>query len=189
MRQPLLVHFVESLKRLAEEGLGPTRGRARLVRVEPLGQGGAPVVLDLAPDPELVRAVRVRFLTPTELKWRGTLAAQPEFPALFARIRDRLSSLAALYGRKPLEIDFKALGERAGRVIMVRSRMAHVSVTRRSSKTGQTHPIGGFTGEAEYRGELAEFVPYLRAAAWTGVGRQTVWGNGVIEVHPVKSAD
>lgn len=189
VRQPLLVHFIESLKRLAEEGLGPTRGRATLVRVESLGQGGTPVVLGLAPDPELVRAVLVRFLTPTELKWRGALAVQPEFPALFARVRDRLSSLAAFYGRKPLEIDFKALGERAGRVSMVHSQIAHVSVMRRSSRTGQTHPIGGFTGEAEYRGELAEFVPYLRAAGWTGVGRQTVWGNGVIEVHLLKPAD
>jgi hypothetical protein len=27
---------------------------------------------------------------------------------------------------------------------------------------------------------LAEFVPFLRAARWTGVGRQTVWGNGEI---------
>jgi hypothetical protein len=36
-------------------------------------------------------------------------------------------------------------------------------------------------GSAEYEGDLAEFVPYLRAARWAGVGRQTVWGNGEIE--------
>ena len=33
-----------------------------------------------------------------------------------------------------------------------------------------------------YRGDLAAFLPYLRAARWTGVGRQTVWGKGEIEV-------
>ncbi len=53
---------------------------------------------------------------------------------------------------------------------------------RRSSRTGQTHSIGGFIGEAEYEGDLREFVPFLRAAKWTGVGRQTVWGKGEIEV-------
>jgi len=53
-------------------------------------------------------------------------------------------------------------------------------VMRRSSRTGQTHTIGGFTGSAIYAGELTEFMPFLRAAWWTGVGRHTVWGNGVI---------
>ena len=45
------------------------------------------------------------------------------------------------------------------------------------------HSIGGFVGEAEYEGDLAEFVPYLRVAKWTGVGRQTVWGKGEVEVR------
>jgi CRISPR/Cas system endoribonuclease Cas6 (RAMP superfamily) len=56
-------------------------------------------------------------------------------------------------------------------------------VERRSSRTGQTHSIGGFVGEAEYEGDLAEFVPYLKAAKWVGVGRQTVWGKGEIDVR------
>jgi len=34
----------------------------------------------------------------------------------------------------------------------------------------------------EYEGDLTEFVPYLRAARWTGVGRQTAWGKGAIEI-------
>ena len=38
-------------------------------------------------------------------------------------------------------------------------------------------------GEVTYEGEIAEFMPYLRAARWVGVGRQTVWGKGVTEVR------
>jgi len=34
---------------------------------------------------------------------------------------------------------------------------------------------------AEYEGQLGEFIPYLEAAQWTGVGRQCVWGKG--EIH------
>jgi CRISPR/Cas system endoribonuclease Cas6 (RAMP superfamily) len=55
-------------------------------------------------------------------------------------------------------------------------------VSRRSGRTGQVHSIGGFTGEAVYEGALAEFVPWLRAARWVGVGRQTVWGKGDVRV-------
>ena len=82
----------------------------------------------------------------------------------------------------PLDIDFKGLGERAARVELRRSDLAWEQVKRKSGRTGQVHPIGGFTGEAEYAGHLAEFLPWLRAARWVGVGRQTVWGKGDVRV-------
>jgi CRISPR/Cas system endoribonuclease Cas6 (RAMP superfamily) len=56
-------------------------------------------------------------------------------------------------------------------------------VDRLSSRTGQRHPLGGFVGEAEYEGELGEFLPYLRLGKWVGVGRQTVWGKGELELQ------
>jgi hypothetical protein len=62
----------------------------------------------------------------------------------------------------------------------VRSELRQVTVARRSGRTGQRHGIGGFVGFAEYEGDLAEFVPYLEAAHWTGVGRHCTWGNGEI---------
>ncbi len=120
--------------------------------------------------------VRVRFLTATELKGAG----RPEFGVLLARIRDRVSTLRELYGEGPLAIDFKAFGERASRVSMTRCELAPVASERISRGTGQRHSLGGFTGFAEYEGDLAEFVPYLEIARWTGVGRQTVWGKGEI---------
>jgi hypothetical protein len=43
--------------------------------------------------------------------------------------------------------------------------------------------LGGFVGEADYTGDLTEFLPYLRAAQWTGVGRQTTWGKGAIALQ------
>jgi hypothetical protein len=168
--------FGAAFRRLGETGLGPGRGRAALV--ETAARENPPVVeIDLAPG-EPVESIRVAFLTPTELKG----ADRPEFGALFARVRDRIGTLRALYGAGPLAIDFRAIGERAARVEMVRADLRHESVERRSSRTGQSHPLGGFTGSAEYRGALGEFVPWLRAAAYTGVGRQTVWGKGAIAV-------
>ena len=122
--------------------------------------------------------VTVRFETPTELKAGGATVEQPEFGVLAARIRDRISTLRALYDDGPLTLDFRQFGERAARIRMTRCDIQHVEAYRRSGRTGQIHSLGGFTGEAEYEGDLAEFVPYLRAAQWTGVGRQTAWGKG-----------
>jgi hypothetical protein len=71
---------------------------------------------------------------------------------------------------------------------MTRSELRQVEATRRSSRTGQLHGIGGFVGVAEYEGQLGEFIPYLEAAQWTGVGRQCVWGKGELRLEiPVVS--
>jgi hypothetical protein len=143
--------------------------------------GTEPVRLPLSVAKDRVCRVRVHFLTPTELKG----AEKPEFGILLARIRDRVSILRELYGDGPLAIDFKAFGERASRVSMTRCELASVAAERSSRATGQRHSLGGFTGVAEYEGDLAEFLPYLEIARWTGVGRQTVWGKGEIAYEPL----
>lgn len=123
--------------------------------------------------------VRVTFLSPTEMKGQKT----PEFGPMFARIRDRISTLRALYGPGPLEIDFKAMGTRATAIRMTHFEMYPVANERTSRGTGQRHPLSGFVGFAEYEGDLTEFIPYLQIAGYTGVGRQTVWGKGEISVE------
>ena len=177
MRDPPIDSLAQAFGQLAAEGLGPGRGRAELTGVSQPD----PMELSLDPLPDPVDHVRVKFVTPTELKSGRTLAEQPDFLTLASRIRDRLSTLRDLYDDGPLPIDFRAFGKRAARIRMTQCRIAPVAAARRSSRTGQTHSIGGFAGAAEYEGDLTEFIPYLHAARWTGVGRQTVWGKGEIE--------
>lgn len=191
-------YLVMTFAQLAQEGLGRGRRRVELTAVTRLDARGEPAELiyeagstqgnepaPLAPNlntPEgQVSRLRVRFVTPTELKCGNEIAERPEFGILAARARDRISALTTFYGDGPLAIDFHAFGERARLVKMTRCEIERVDIRRRSSRTGQVHPIGGFVGEAEYEGSLGEFAPYLQAAYWTGVGRQTVWGKGAIE--------
>lgn len=197
-RPELMGAIRAAFQQLGEAGLGPGRGRATLRRVERIGidesswemaaEPGPPSVVSLDPEPaeRAVRRVRLRFLTPTELKGGSEPGAvpgrRPEFGVLFARLRDRISTLRALYGAGPLEVDFRGLGARARAVELISSHLNWTTARRRSSRTGQSHPLGGFIGEAEYAGELGEFMPWLRAARWTGVGRQTVWGKGDMRV-------
>jgi hypothetical protein len=196
----VLTYFVLTFAALAREGIGPRRGKADLQRVcrialdavpeqtlyESSGQTMAgsvePASLDLNTPACAPRKIRVNFLSPTELKHGHRVINRPEFPILFGRIRDRISALRKLYGDGPLDIDFQASGVRASAVRMTRCVGRRVEAERRSSRTGQRHSIGGFVGMAEYEGNLAEFLPYLEAARWTGVGRQSVWGKGEIAV-------
>ncbi len=184
---------IRVFKELANRGFGPRSSRVELTGVtrvdRPAGPvDSAPLALSLKRREEDVSGVAVEFRTPTELKNAGEIAATPEFPILFRRIRDRVTTLRSLYGDGPLAIDFRGMAKRAEGVRIVRSALEHVEVSRRSSRTGETHGIGGLAGRVEYAGELTEFLPWLEAAEWTGVGRHTVWGNGEIRVISVPAS-
>jgi hypothetical protein len=201
VRDPALPYFALAFAQLARDGLGPGRGLAELTSVDQLDLNeetvarvfagdksrmrdlAAPNIMELSPAPERVTRVRVRFVTPTELKAGSQVVERPEFGILLGRLRDRISTLRAFYGAGPLEIDFRAMGERAAQVRMTRCDLQQTQVDRLSSRTGQRHPLAGFVGEAEYEGDLSEFLPYLKAGRWVGVGRQTVWGKGELEVR------
>jgi len=177
----VLPYLAEAFRQLGEEGLGPGRRKAVLTDAGSV----PPIVLSLSPAMGAVRRLRVNFLTPTELKQDGDTVDRPEFRVLAERVRDRLSTLRGLYQGGPLQMDFRVFGERAARVEMTRCAICPVTVMRRSSRTGQVHSLGGFRGWAEYAGDLTEFLPFLQAAQFTGVGRQTVWGKGELSVEHI----
>ena len=177
LRAPLIETFVRVFSEWATTGLGPRRGRVELFEPPP----PTCINLDLTAAPSAVSKCSVAFQTPTELKGNPANDRMP-FGVLFARIRDRISTLSGLYGEGPLPIDFQAMAERANNVRTVKCDLHYQNVVRRSSRTGAVHSIGGVEGQVDYEGELAEFVPWLNAARYTGVGRHTVWGNGQIEV-------
>jgi hypothetical protein len=171
--QPLLV----GVNVFAADAVEPLK--EALLKLGAISIESEPVTLSLVDTGEAVAGLRVSMVTPTELKG----GPQPAFHVLFARVRDRVSTLRALYGDGPLEIDFRAMGTRAKDIRLMRCELRHVLAQRSSSRTGQTHALNGFIGTMEYEGALSEFLPLLRAAEWTGVGRQTVWGKGQIVVE------
>jgi|YelNatPaOPRAMG01_1025707.scaffolds.fasta_scaffold21274_3 hypothetical protein len=122
--------------------------------------------------------VTVRFLTPTYLRAGGETISQPEFHHVFKRLRDRVNALRTFFGKGPLEIDFRGLGERSERIRTVSARVEWVERFRTSSKTHQRHELSGFVGEVSYEGELAEFLPWLIAGELLHVGKHAAWGNG-----------
>jgi len=190
--EKVLPYFVLAFRALVDAGVGPARGRAILSSVEELPTGTSVydgkrlrdralpgIEFNVSESTgESARALRVKFLTPTELKTGGEIIDRPEFSVLLRRLRDRISNLRLLYQGGPLEVDFAAIGAAAEGIRISRSSLRRVEVERFSTRTRQSHPLGGFAGSVEYEGDLAPFLPYLRAGEWSGVGRQTVWGKG-----------
>jgi hypothetical protein len=183
LRGPAEKYLELAFEQLAEQGLGGSRSKVRLIKVD-----GQSVRVPFGGAGNATSAV-VRFATPTELKINSQLATRPEFPILMARLRDRISALCQFYGAGAPAMDYRLFAARAAEVQMTRCEIQQVTAIRRSSRTGQSHAIGGFVGKAEYQGPLQEFIPWLRAAYWTGVGRQTVWGKGMIELPALYASE
>ena len=173
--------FENVFRRMASEGLGPGHVRAEWINTDTGLRE-----ISLAPEPGGVGRVYLSFRTPTELKVEGAIVSKPAFFVLFRRLRNRISTLRTLYGAGPLPVDFRGMGRRAETIELLRYDVRNFHAERLSRRTGQVHAIGGFVGTAEYAGDLGEFLPYLRAGQYTGVGRQTVWGKGEIAVDRVE---
>ena len=153
-------------------------------RIDAPGQPllSSPLSLSLEATPEPCSRIQIQFLTPLELKSGGQIADLPEFGILFRRIHARIANLRAFYGNRALAMDNPCIPGDASLIHLARHSLRYVEQTRRSSRTGQIHGLNGWIGSAEYEGNLSPFLPWLRAAEWTGAGRQTVWGKGQIAV-------
>jgi hypothetical protein len=168
-----------AFRAIANAGIGPGRAKVSLRTFEP-----QPILrLSLCGKPVIGR-VTIRFVTPTELKRAGAVRPEPEFALLIERLAERVWALGSLYQQWP-GWDYRELLEEARLVQLVDWEWRYEHRLRRSSRTGQTHPLGGFIGTATYEGPVGNFMPLLEIGRWTGVGRQTVWGKGEIQVGQV----
>jgi len=180
VRAAPLVELGEAFRVLAADGVGPRRAKAELKALEPQTVLRLPLR-----GPEAMGRVTIRFITPTELKRAGEISDEPEFAALLTRLVERVWTLGRLYQEWP-SWDYRDLLERSRMIRLADWQWSYENARRRSSRTGQHHSLGGFTGTATYEGPIGIFLPLLEIARWTGVGRQTVWGKGEVRVENVE---
>jgi hypothetical protein len=177
VRTPPLGKLEEAFRVIAKAGIGPGRTKAvlRSFKAQPV------LRFPLCGAPALGRAT-VRFTTPTELKSGGEVCAKPTFNSLIGRLAERVWALGRFY-QQWSDWDYRDFLNEARLVRLVHWEWHYEHRQRRSSRTGQTHSLGGFMGTATYEGPIGLFLPLLEIGRWTGVGRQTVWGKGEIHVE------
>lgn len=194
--------FVRAFRNLSDEGIGPRRTRFDLLEVAALdahGQHAAiydhstPLVRLAAPTLRAAdlmtegdgqrTTLTLRFPTPLDLKDQGVPVGVPAFAPIIRRLRDRANALSTFFADGPLPLDFKGVSTMAETVKLVRNDTRLVEVTRRSTRTGQRHDLGGLVGQAEYEGEaIGKLMALVRVGEVLHAGKHAAFGNGAMEV-------
>jgi len=129
-----------------------------------------------------VTRITLRFLTPTLLRADGALLRRPAFGPLAKRLRDRINALSYFYCDAGLDINFKAFGEAADKIVTTTNSTRWVESSRYSRRREVTHDLSGFVSEVTFEGELGMFLPYLKLGEYLHVGKNAVFGNGWYEI-------
>lgn len=205
-----LPYFILSASALGSVGVGPGRGRFRLVSIEAvhplreerrsiLNEGEnivRPQALPISWEDALRAAqsvaspdeLRIRFLSPTRLIEDGKLVKAPDFGVFFRHLLKRIDDLARQYhgaGRRPPE-EVAELQSLADQVRLVEQQTGWVELRGPSQQHHPRRdiPMSGFVGWAVYRSHHWErLLPWLLLGQGAQVGKLTAKGNGVFQVE------
>ena len=158
-------------------GLGPDRGALDLSSVEPV----TPPPIGPCPD-----RVEIELLSPLRLVEAGRLvgpAALRPRHLLLALLR-RVSTLAERHGPAPLDLDYRALKERAEAAEFAADRPCAGSSGRAiPAASRRLLQMGGLLGSLSLPlAGLEPFWPFLALAPWVHVGKGATMGLGAMRV-------
>ena len=193
-----LPYFIYAFLNLGEMGLGRGRGKFSLDDVRARSPGGFVSIFHnkdgslIKPGPwptwEAISTesgalydsgrIHIQFQTPTRIKSGGSLNDKPEFHHIMRSLLRRLSALSYFHCGRRLDIDFRGLIARAQGVRCKISDLRWEDWERYSSRQKQKMTLGGFVGEAEFEGDLGEFLPILKMGSVLHVGKAAGFGFG-----------
>jgi hypothetical protein len=142
--------------------------QSRLAELEPLRKGSI---------------VKLRFLTPTRIRIKGDIQTELTFGLLVRNLLRRISMLAVVHGNGKMNVDYRALIEKAENMQTLSASLKWQDWERYSNRQKAKMNLGGFIGEIEFAGEeIMEFLPLLVAGEFLHIGAGTTFGLGKFEL-------
>ena len=185
---------IRALKTAAENGLGQSQGKAKLIDVVQMsGQGQQtlvyadsmffkPTAMRIVQTPDFSSPLRVSLQMPLNLGDKGKEFLLSRF--LMGVVR-RVSLLQLFYGDSPLDVDFVNLKQQAAK-IQAKTRLSSAGWKRYSSRKKMEQPLKGWVGELFLQGEGLEALwPYLYLGQWLHTGKSTNMGLGRYQIEYV----
>ena len=122
--------------------------------------------------------IAIHLQTPLRLKFKNHLTADLPFHIFVRSMLRRISSLHECYGSGEPKVDYRALVKKAQDVESRNVSLTWLDWKRYSSRQGTAMQMGGIIGSVIYRGDLAEFMPFIDMCEILHVGKQTSFGLG-----------
>lgn len=127
------------------------------------------------------RGVTLNFLTPTRIVMNNDLVVEPEFHQIIRPLLRRISTISYFHYGERLDLDFKGIIERAGKVKVKERNTRWHDWERYSARQDTRMKMGGFVGRVTFEGELGEFMPFIEIGERIHVGKGTSFGLGKYE--------
>jgi hypothetical protein len=200
-----LAYFIYTLEELGRRGVGPSRSRYRVDRVESIGTHGfignrsGTTVYDgglrkVVGTPHVIKGsaffsksnggdetsvATLSFETPARIVSSEHLATQLPFQTFMRSLLRRLALLTYFHCGQAVGPDrLRELIAAAGSVQAKDSTLRWRDWQRYSTRQKTQMKLGGLIGSVTYSGNLSVFVPYLRAGELAHVGKATSFGLG-----------
>lgn len=191
-----LPYVVFALEHLGQEGLGADRVPFQVAAIQtadgrPIYESGQRRALVAAPPEVFTAAVgeprqgrlRVHFRTPTRLRVDNQVLRQPRLDALVSAGLRRLELLCRMHDAGVYDVDAARLVACARQAKLIRDATRWQDHVRYSQRQGQSMPLGGLTGWAEFEGDIGTLGPLLRLAGMVHIGKDTAFGHGFCELE------
>lgn len=196
-----LPYFIYTLSKLGQKGLGRERGQYILREVLACTEEGTRVSIYTAESQQLQehypilrgdlftgdgiekQTLRLRFITPTRIKYQGHYQYDLPFHVLIRTLLRRLSLLTYFHCGIELELDFQGLITRSMAIETVQSSLQWIEQPRYSTRQQTAMSLGGILGEVTYQGNFREFLSLLRLGVYLHVGKTTSFGHGKYRIE------
>lgn len=188
-----LPYFVYTFHRMGETGVGRGRGKCDLISADAqaadgtwmLAYEGAQEALSDIPTLstqhlacDFENKVKIRFVTPTQLKVDNSFRRGLNFQVLIRGLLRRYSALATFHGGGTPDLDYGALVAEAENVKTTHHNLNWQTWERYSNRKSQRMKVSGFTGEVAFEGNLSVFKNLLALGVPIHVGKWTSFGMG-----------
>ncbi len=189
-----LPYVVHAFERAGALGIGPTNGTFEIAGLDQETAPGSEqfdAIMDagkLAPrpprtptTPPLPDIVALQFDSPLRLKYRGQLLTPPRFAfaAIVANLLRRVSMLSYFHNDAALDLDFKALVDRANSIAPTHEDLHWYNWARYSNRQKTRIQMDGLIGSVAFRGaDIAPWWPLLWLGQYLHAGKATSMGLG-----------
>jgi CRISPR-associated endoribonuclease Cas6 len=196
-----LPYFIYTFEELGKTGLGRGRGGFELRTVLDHGHtiyssetrllnNFEKVMLPLGPvsfdaDMGAPSRLTLNFLTPTRITYNGRFDEEIEFHVIIRNLLRRISNLYYFHGdnHQSPELDFKNVIKKAQEVKTVKKQLRQYDWERYSGRQEQKINMSGFVGGITFEGEIAPYMPLLKAGEILHIGKGTVFGMGRYNIN------